>query len=84
MPELQLEQAPMKPISSFTVILSSIIFSMFLTGCFSYTKEDTRTPTRGVEVPSANDQTAAIENEDGHPQRQRMLIYLDPWILGSR
>lgn len=76
----------MKPPNRIILMLSGIAVTTLLTGCFSSQNENMRTPTRGIEAPSVSvpSQTAAIENEDGLPQRQRMLIYLDPWILGSR
>jgi VCBS repeat-containing protein len=74
----------MKPLNKLTVMLLSITVSMFITGCFSYSQEDTRTSTPGLEASSATSPTTIIESEDGLPQRQRMMIYLDPWILGSR
>src|SRR5579863_2135028 len=42
------EPAQMNPPSKLIVVLSSIIVSTFLTGCFSSTNESLRTPTRGV------------------------------------
>ena len=74
----------MKPPNKLTVILSGITVSMLMAGCFSYKKEDTRISTPPVAASSASRATAAIESEDGLPQRQRMLAYLDPWIMGSR
>ena len=74
----------MKPINKLTVVLSSIAVTMFLTGCFSYNRQDTRTSAPAVEAPSVTGPTASIEGEDGYPQRQRMTTYLEPWIMGSR
>jgi hypothetical protein len=37
----------------------------------------------GVENPRATSSLSALGTDGGLPQRQRMLIYLDPWILGN-
>jgi hypothetical protein len=73
-------------LSKLTVMLMLSIMTvcLLLTGCFSYTKEEARASTPAVVGPSATSPTTTIGTEDGLAQRQRMTIYLDPWILGSR
>ncbi len=74
----------MKPLSKLTLMLSSMSVCMLLIGCFAPTKDEALTSTAAVKVPSATSSTTTIETEDGLAQRERMTIYLDPWILGSR
>lgn len=68
--------------SKLTLMLSSITVCLFLTGCFSQTNEDTRTSTQSVETPATVFSTTGRGDQD-LAQRQRMTIYLDPWILGN-
>ena len=77
--------AQMTRLSKLTVMLSGITVCLFLTGCFSYTtNSDERTPAAAVQTPSVTTgfNTTGRTDED-FAQRQRTVIYLDPWILGN-
>lgn len=72
----------MRRLSKLTLMLSSVAMCLFLTGCFSQTNQDTKTSTPSVETPATGFSATGRGDQD-LAQRQRMTIYLDPWILGN-
>jgi PBP1b-binding outer membrane lipoprotein LpoB len=71
------------------IVVFSLAVSLLLVGCSSYTKQAT-TSTQAAENPSADigspseiHSAPTVMTGDGLPQREHMLIYLDPWILGN-
>jgi uncharacterized protein YcfL len=73
----------MNHLSKLAVILS-LASSFLLVGCSSYTSQETAS-TQAVDMgyPSEIHSAPTVMTADGLPQREHMLIYLDPWMLGN-
>jgi hypothetical protein len=71
-----------------TILLGGIAVAALLTGCASYTRQETsiaggESAPPDVASPSEIHSAPTVMTGDGLPQREHMLIYLDPWILGN-
>ena len=64
-------------------MLSSIAVCLCLTGCFAQTNGDAPESAGVVESPSVTGFSTIGRGDEDFAQRQRMTIYLDPWIFGN-
>ena len=70
-------------------LIFSLAISFVLVGCSSYTRQETasteaaESSAADVGYPSEIHSAPTVMTGDGLPQREHMLIYLDPWMLGN-
>ena len=81
--EFRMELVSMRRLSKLTLMLSSIAVCLFLTGCFAQTNGDAPESAGVVESPPVTGFSTIGRGDEDFAQRQRMTIYLDPWIFGN-